>query len=69
MITCSLPLGMDASPGIFRPGQLVEVGVNIRALRAGPQVSVIVHMESLMLHDRYGVKVCFILYLYYAAHY
>ncbi|KIM84225.1 hypothetical protein PILCRDRAFT_6500 [Piloderma croceum F 1598] len=44
----------DANPGIFRPGQLVEMSVNIRALLMGSMRNVVLRMDSLTMHDRYG---------------
>jgi hypothetical protein len=52
-----MPERLDASPGIFRQGQLVEAAVNIRPLLIGGQRAVKLHMDSLTLHDRYGAKV------------
>ena len=47
----------EANPGIFRPGQLVEVSINIRALLMGSLRNVVLRMESLTMHDRYGASV------------
>ena len=49
----------EANPGIFRPGQLVEMSVNIRALLMGSLRNVVLRMDSLTMHDHYGASVCF----------
>ena len=54
-------MASDANPGIFRPGQLVEMSVNIRALLMGSMRNVVLHMDSLTMHDCYGAGVCFYL--------
>jgi hypothetical protein len=55
---CSMLTASDANPGIFRPGQLVEMSVNIRALLMGSLRNVVLRMDSLTMHDRYGAIVC-----------
>jgi hypothetical protein len=45
------------SPHIFRQGQLVEMTMNVRALQIAGQKNVMLHMDSLILHDRYGAGV------------
>jgi hypothetical protein len=49
----------EVNPGIFRPGQLVEMSINIRALMMGSLRNVVLRMDSLTMHDRYGASVCF----------
>ena len=52
----------DANPGIFRPGQLVKISVNVRALLIGSLHNVVLRLDSLTMHDRYGAGVC-VLYM------
>jgi hypothetical protein len=47
----------EANPGIFRPGQLVEMSINIRALQMGSLHNVVLRMDLLTIHDRYGAGV------------
>jgi hypothetical protein len=53
---------VGTSPHIFRQGQLVEMTVNVRALQIGGQKNVMLRMDSLILHDRYGAGVSMISY-------
>ncbi|KIM83356.1 hypothetical protein PILCRDRAFT_7287 [Piloderma croceum F 1598] len=53
---CSTLAATEANPGIFRPGQLVEMSINIRALQMGSLCNVVLHMDSLTMHDHYGAS-------------
>jgi len=64
LIICRTWTPAVVNPTVFRQGQLVEATINIRALRAGTQRSVIIRMESLTLHDRYGAKASLPFYFY-----
>ena len=57
-MVCSTLTASVANPSIFRPGQLVEMSVNIRALLMGSFRNVVLRMDSLTMHDRYGASVC-----------
>ena len=48
---------VPTAPHIFRQGQLVEMTVNVRALQIVGQKNVMLHMDSLILHDRHGAAV------------
>ena len=57
MIHFSTLTATEVNPGIFRPGQLVEMSINIRALLMGSLRNVVLRMDSLTMHDRYGAGV------------
>ena len=58
MVFFSTLTANEVNPGIFRPGQLVEMSINIRALMMGSMRNVVSRMDSLMMHDHYGASVC-----------
>jgi len=57
MVFFSTLTANEVNPGIFRPGQLVEMSINIRALLMGSLCNVVLRMDSLTMHDRYGAGV------------
>ena len=56
-VICSTLKAVRVSPGVFRPGQLVEVNINVRGLHIGTSWQIIVRMDSLKLISRHGLSV------------
>jgi hypothetical protein len=54
---------VPTAPHIFHQGQVVEMTVNVRALQIVGRKNVMLHMDSLILHDRHGVAVSDHLYM------
>ena len=48
---------IPTSPHIFHQGQLVEMTVNVRAIQIAGQKNVLLHMDSLILHNHHGAGV------------